>query len=101
MEQPGIGPRAGACWRRVRRYVISRPARVPRVVVLALAMTMTSSSIFENERLKPGIYKLQNIHNDAYLDIEVGTRRMRCRPARDLGEGRGLVCRHSLSAAHV
>ena len=58
-------------------------------------MTFTSTgdslSIFEGGRLKPGIYKIQNIHNDSYVDIEVGTREVRCRPARDLGEGRGLV----------
>ena len=91
----------GACCQRVQQYIASRPACVPRVVALVLTMTMTSLSIFENERLKPGIYKLQNIHNDAYLDIDVGTRQMRCRPARDLGEGRGLVRRHSLSVVRI
>ena len=37
-------------------------------------MTLLSSSIFENGKLKPGIYKIQNIKSEAYLDIEVATR---------------------------
>jgi len=63
-------------------------------------MTLRStsdSSILENGKLKPGIYKIQNIHNETYLDIEVLTREMCCRPAEKLGEGRGFVCRHPSS----
>ena len=61
-------------------------------------MTLLSSSIFENGKLKPGIYKIQNIKSEAYLDIEVATREVCCRPAQNLGEGRGFVCRHLLSS---
>ena len=58
-------------------------------------MTFTSAgsclSAFEGGKPKPGTYKIQNIHNDAYLDIEVRSRELCCRAAQDLGEGRGLV----------
>ena len=50
-----------------------------------------SFSIFENGRLKPGIYKIQNLYTQTYLDIHEHSREMCCRPARDLEEGRGLV----------
>jgi len=39
---------------------------------------------------KPGIYRIQNIYTEGYLDIEVPSRDVCCRPARDLREGRGL-----------
>jgi hypothetical protein len=64
-----------------------------------LSLTMTSnspsdpSSIFEGGKLKPGTYKIQNIQTENYLDIEVHSREVCCRPARDLGDGRGIVCR--------
>ena len=68
-------------------------------------MTFTStgnSSIFQGGKLKPGIYKIQNLHNSAYLDIyEQSAREMHLRPAQDLGEGRGLVCRGSSPATCV
>ena len=54
-------------------------------------------SILEGGKLKPGIYKIQNIDAETYLDIEVATREVCCRPAQNLGEGRGFVCRHLLS----
>ena len=50
-----------------------------------------ASSVFGDGRVKPGIYKIQNIETDAFLDIEVYSREVCCRPAGDLGEGRGLV----------
>ena len=58
---------------------------------MTLTPTNDPISIFE---LKPGIYKIQNIHSETYLDIEVRSREVCCRPARDLGEGRGFVSRH-------
>ena len=66
------------------------------LAVLALTMTPTStsnsSSIFQDGKLKPGIYKIQNLHNDAFLDIhEHPARELHLRPAQDLREGRGLV----------
>ena len=57
--------------------------------------TNDSSSILENGKLKPGIYKIQNIQTETYLDIEVHTREVCCRPANCLGEGRGLVRQYS------
>ena len=53
--------------------------------------TTTTTSIFQNGRLKSGIYKIQNIHTDTYLDILQGSKELCCRPARDLEDGRGLV----------
>ena len=80
--------------------MVSRLARVLHVVELALPTTVTmnstsdSSSIFKDGKLKPGIYKIQNIQSDTYLDIEVHLRELCCRPAKDLGEGRGFVSRY-------
>ena len=62
---------------------------------MTLRSTSDSSSIFENGKLKPGIYKIQNIQNRTYLDVEVHTREVCGRPTKDLEEGRGLVCRRS------
>jgi len=59
--------------------------------------TNDSSSILENGKLKSGIYKIQNIKSETYLDIEVYTREVCCRPAKSLGEGRGFVCRYPSS----
>ena len=48
-------------------------------------------SIFENGRLKPGVYEIQNLYSQTYLDIHEHSRETCCRPAQDLEEGRGLV----------
>ena len=61
----------------------------------------SSLSIFKDGKLKPGIYKIQNIVSETYVDVEVHTREIHCRPASNLGEGRGLVRRVPLSAVHV
>ena len=55
---------------------------------------MTSSSIFEGDQLRPGIYKIKNVHTETFLDIEVSSRSVCCRPAGGLGEGRGIVRRY-------
>ena len=60
---------------------------------MTLHLTSDSPSILENGRLKPGVYKIQNIQSETYLDVEVHTREVCCRPAKNLAEGRGLVCR--------
>ena len=58
-------------------------------------MTLTSTSdplsIFKGEKPKPGVYKIQNIHSETYLDVEIRSRGLCCRPSKDLDEGRGLV----------
>ena len=50
-----------------------------------------STSIFNHGRVKPGIYKIYSIYHQSYLDIQERTMQLRCYPARDLEEGRGLV----------
>lgn len=66
---------------------------------MTLTSTNSSPSIFENGKLKPGTYKIQNIYTETYLDIEVHSREVCCRPEGDLGEGRGLVRRCMFSGA--
>ena len=53
-----------------------------------------NSSIFENGRLKSGIYKIQNLLSESYLDVLHHSMQLCCRPAQDLEEGRGLVRFH-------
>ena len=53
--------------------------------------TNKPTSILQNGKLKAGIYKIQNLRTETYLDIEVHLREVCCRPVKDLGEGRGLV----------
>ena len=62
---------------------------------------MALNSIFKDGKLKSGIYKIQNIQFETYVDIEVHTREICCCPANDLGEGRGLVCRYPSSVICV
>ncbi|KAF9642076.1 hypothetical protein BDM02DRAFT_2708108 [Thelephora ganbajun] len=50
----------------------------------------SNSPIFKDGKPKPGIYEIQNIYTETYLDIEVHSRGVHCRPAKDLREGRGL-----------
>ena len=81
-------------------------ARVPHVVALVLP-TMTlksttdSSSIFKDGKLKPGIYKIQNLFAETYLDIHPHSKELCCRPAKDLEDGRGLVSQYPSSVLHV
>ena len=60
--------------------------------------TNNPASIFENERLRPGVYKIQNLRSETYLDIHRHSKELCCRPARDLEDGGGLV-RLSLPSA--
>ena len=57
-------------------------------------MTSTSTngytSIFKDGKLKPGIYKLQNIVSQTCVDIQEHTRRLYCRPVTAV-EGNQLV----------
>jgi len=53
--------------------------------------TNESPSIFQDGKLKSGIYKIRNVLTGTYADIEEHSRGMCCRPARDLEEGDGLV----------
>ena len=56
--------------------------------------TTESSRIFEGGKLKPGIYKIQNLYAETYLDVHQHSKEVGCRPARDLEDGRGLVSPH-------
>jgi len=57
-------------------------------VVVLVIPTMT---ILKNGKLKPGIYKIQNLHSETYLDIIRHSKELCCRPARDLEDGDGIV----------
>ena len=48
-------------------------------------------SIFEDGKLKPGIYKIQNLYSQTFLDLHEFTRELCCRPATALTDGRGRV----------
>ena len=61
------------------------------ILVMALPSTADSQSIFKDGKLKPGTYKIQNIVSETFLDYEVHSRQLCCRPANDLGGDRGLV----------
>jgi hypothetical protein len=63
--------------------------------------TSDSSSILKDGELKPGIYKIQSIDTETFVDIHVSSRELCCRPAKDLGEGRGLISRYPSSVLHV
>ena len=54
--------------------------------------------IFENGILKSGVYKIQNLFSEGYLDIHLHSMEVCCRPVNDLAVGRGLV-RPSLPSA--
>jgi len=58
---------------------------------MTLKSAANSSRIFEAGKLKPGIYKIQNLYTETYLDVLQHSKEVCCRPARDLEDGRGLV----------
>ena len=58
---------------------------------MTLTSTSDATSIFKEGKLKPGIYKIQNLFAESYLDIHRHSKEVCCRPARDLEDGRGLV----------
>ena len=58
---------------------------------MTLNSTDGSLSILQDGKLKPGIYKIWNILTEVYVDIEVHSRSVCCRPAQNLEEGNGLV----------
>jgi len=53
--------------------------------------TSDSLSMLEDRKLKPGIYKIQNLYTRTYMDIHDHLREVRCRPATALEDGMGLV----------
>jgi len=48
-----------------------------------MTLTPTGSSIFtfEDVKLEPGIYRIQNFVHRAYIDMQENTRELYCRPA--------------------
>ena len=68
---------------------------------MTLRSANDTSSIFKDGKLKPGIYKIQNVQTGNYVDIEDITREVCCRPSKDLEEGRGLVRRSPPSKIHI
>ena len=70
-------------------------ARTPRSYsswshTMTLASTSSHASVFKDGRLKPGVYKIQNVVGQTYVDLREYTRELCCRPATAL-EGGGLV----------
>jgi len=61
----------------------------------------SSSSILKDGKLKPGIYKIQNLYTRTYMDIHDHLREVCCRPATALEDGMGLVRPLRLPTVHV
>ena len=60
-----------------------------------------SLSIFKDGKLKPGIYKIQNLQGQTYMDIHEHSREVCCRPVTALQEGRGFVRPFRWSAVRI
>ena len=58
--------------------------------------TSSFSSSFERGRLKPGVYKIQNVYAETFVDIHEHSKELCCRPYRDLEPEKGLVRPHPL-----
>ena len=56
------------------------------------------TSILQDGKLKPGIYKIQYLGSNSYVDTDLHSKQVCTRPT--LSEGRGLVCLYLSSAAH-
>jgi len=79
----------------VRTVFAVRAFRFLHSIPIAMGLTSTneSGSIFKDGKLKPVIYKIQNIVSQTYVDIREHTRELCGRPA-TLLEGKGLVGSH-------
>lgn len=49
-------------------------------------------TIFEDGKLKPGLYKIQNLASKTYLDIHEHSMELYCRPTAALEKDDGVVC---------
>ena len=49
-------------------------------------------SMFVNGKLRPGVYKVQNLTGQTYLEILEDTKEVCCRPAAVLSPQDALVC---------
>jgi hypothetical protein len=80
-----------ACGCKVQRLSLVPPrSRSSCSHTMAQTSTDDSVSVFRDGKLKPGIYKIQNIVGQTYLDIREHTKELCCRPVTVL-EGKGLV----------
>jgi hypothetical protein len=71
---------------------LSRALRAcPRSHTMTTNSTSNSVSILNDGRIKPGIYKIQNIFSQTYLEIWEHSKELCCRPAAALEDGKGLV----------
>jgi len=52
---------------------------------------MPSSSILENGKLKPGVYQIQNLAGQTYVEMQESVRQLCGRPSTALSTGDGLV----------
>ena len=68
---------------------------------MTLNKSDNSTSIFEGGKLRPGIYKIQSVATDTYLDIHLHSKELCCRPAQNLKEGAGLVRFHLPFTVHA
>ena len=50
-----------------------------------------SVSILNDGRIKPGIYKIQNVVGQTYLEIREDSKELCCKPAAASEDGKGLV----------
>jgi len=58
---------------------------------MVLSPIIDATSTFKDGKLNPVIYTIQNLYIETFLDFQVHSREVCCRPARDLGEGMGVV----------
>lgn len=61
------------------------------LLTMGLAKTGDSLSIFEDGRLNPEMYKIQNLQSGTYLDIHERSREVCCHSVKNLEQGKGLV----------
>jgi len=64
---------------------------------MSQSSTSSFSSSFERGRLKPGVYKIQNVYAETFVDIHEHSKELCCRPHKDLEPKKGLVRSHRLT----
>ena len=61
---------------------------------MTLSSDEDSVSIFKDAKLRPGIYKIQNIVSKTYVEIREYPKELCCRPSGTSLEGKGRVGSH-------
>ena len=72
---------------------------LPRLLVTAIMLVLPPSdpmSIFVNGKLRPGVYQVQNLTGQTFLEILEDTKEVCCRPAAVLSPQDALVCDSNL-----